>query len=237
MKRRCAKIAAWLTAVGTVLYPVAVVGAPAIQVTPLGHSFGDTALGQSSSQIVSVANVGSDPLTITALFWLWGSSSAFTIEPPPVPPTVLAPGASVDYEVFFTPTVVGYVYADLLVFNNDPQYTLVIVSVDGNGVEPAATPAEQAAQLVSFVDESVADGTLTGAGSGKSGANRLHAFQAMIETAAELVADGDTQAACEQLRDALRKADGDSKPPDFVTGPAAAEVAEQIQTLMEDLGC
>ena len=48
---------------------------------------------------------------------------------------------------------------------------------------------------------------------------------------------GDTSQACQQLLDANEKCDGDPKPPDFVTGSAAGELAGMIQALRASLGC
>ncbi|MBW2121929.1 MAG: hypothetical protein JRH07_08795, partial [Deltaproteobacteria bacterium] len=70
-----------------------------------------------------------------------------------------------------------------------------------------------------------------------SAEKRLRALRNMIESAGDLIEEGDIEEACGQLRDAYRKTDGEPRPPDFVTGEAAGELAEMLQDLMEDLGC
>ena len=51
--------------------------------------------------------------------------------------------------------------------------------------------------------------------------NRFAAFVSMIESAGDMIAAGDIVGACDQLASALAKTDGNPKPKDFVTGPAA----------------
>jgi hypothetical protein len=59
----------------------------------------------------------------------------------------------------------------------------------------------------------------------------------MIEAAGDLIEDGDIEQACGQLTAAYKKTDGQNKPPDFVSGPAAEELAAMIQELMDELEC
>jgi hypothetical protein len=91
--------------------------------------------------------------------------------------------------------------------------------------------------ILNFFDESVADGSLVGEGPGKSAENRLNALRNMLETAGNLIDAGDYQAACGQLMAVYKKTDGDPKAPDFVSGPAAIELAIMILDLMDNLGC
>jgi uncharacterized repeat protein (TIGR01451 family) len=97
---------------------------------------------------------------------------------------------------------------------------------------PVKTPEEQLADIASFVDEAVADGTLEGSGPGGSAENRLAVVIRWLGQAA----DGD-EINCSLLNNALLRTDGLSPPPDFVTGAAAAELAMRIQDLITRLGC
>ena len=99
------------------------------------------------------------------------------------------------------------------------------------------TPAEQIQEILDFVYESVAAGTLVGVGSGKPAKNKLNAFINMLEEARNLIGAELFAEACLQLQDAYKKCDGQSHPDDTVTGSAAPEVAEKIETLMESLSC
>jgi N-acetylneuraminic acid mutarotase len=95
-------------------------------------------------------------------------------------------------------------------------------------------------EILDFIEESVADGTLAGSGPGKSAQGRLGALINMIETAGDLIEANDPnllEDTCGQLHAALAKTDGQDPPPDFVTGPAAPQLAAMIEELMDSLEC
>lgn len=119
---------------------------------------------------------------------------------------------------------------------------LYVVGGDGglNAIEvftPGPTPSEQIDNTLDFIEDSVNDGDLEGDGPGKSADNRLNALINMIEEAGALIDDGQIAEACDQLQAALKKTDGQPKPPDFVTGDAALELAEIIQDIRSSLAC
>jgi DNA-binding beta-propeller fold protein YncE len=91
--------------------------------------------------------------------------------------------------------------------------------------------------ILGFFDASVADGTLEGDGPGKSAKGRLNALRNMLEMAGDLISVNDYEGACRQLNAASRKCDDVSRPPDFVAGPAVAELYYLIVELMDELGC
>ena len=99
---------------------------------------------------------------------------------------------------------------------------------------PSPNPTIDA--ILDFFDESVADGAL-GNGRGNSANGRLNALRNMLEMAGDLIDIGDIEGACGQLNAASRKCDGDSPPPDFVTGEAVSELYDMILELMAELGC
>lgn len=88
-----------------------------------------------------------------------------------------------------------------------------------------------------FFDDMVAFGNLEGVGPGNSADKRLNALRNMLEMANDLISIGDIEGACGQLHAALGKCDGESPPPDFVTGEAVPELADMIEELMTELGC
>jgi hypothetical protein len=98
-------------------------------------------------------------------------------------------------------------------------------------------PIDEIEEVLDFVDEAVGAGTLIGEGPGKSGDNRLNALINMLEEAQSLIEAGLYEDACDQLWSAYRKCDGDPRPPDFVTGPAADDLADMILLVMDELGC
>ncbi|MDB4303401.1 hypothetical protein N9934_01240 [Desulfosarcina sp.] len=91
--------------------------------------------------------------------------------------------------------------------------------------------------ILDFFDESVEDGILEGDGPGKSANGRLNALRNMLEMAGDLIGVNDYEGACGQLAAALKKCDGESRPPDFVAGPATSDLYDMILELMAELGC
>ena len=102
---------------------------------------------------------------------------------------------------------------------------------------PLIDPIEEIEETIDLVDESVEDGTLAGDGPGNSAKNRLNALRNKLEAARDLIGEGLYEDACDQLWSTYRKCDGNPRPPDFVTGDAAEDLADMILLLMDDLGC
>jgi hypothetical protein len=101
----------------------------------------------------------------------------------------------------------------------------------------SSEPIDEIEEILDFVDESVDVGTLTGDGPGNSGDNRLNALINMLEEAQSLIEAGLYDEACDQLWSTYRKCDGESRPPDFITGEAAEDLADMILLMMDELGC
>jgi hypothetical protein len=59
----------------------------------------------------------------------------------------------------------------------------------------------------------------------------------MLDAAGDLIVQGRGEEACQLLADAAARTDGAAPPPDFVTGPAAAELLQLITALRAALGC
>ena len=158
----------------------------------------------------------------------------------PTLPVVLAPNGILDVEIAYSPSVVGPCSETLEIVNNDPDESLVQVSLIGNGVVVELPPNAQIANILDSIDDWVANGSLAGDGPGRSAERRLNALRNMIETAGDLIDNGDIAGACVQLEDAYRKTDGltpPESPPDFVKGDAADDLAQMILDLMASLGC
>jgi hypothetical protein len=101
----------------------------------------------------------------------------------------------------------------------------------------ASPPQQQITGILAFFDASVTAGTLTGSGNGNSASGRRKALRNMIEAAGGLIQQGRTADACQQLADALNRADGNPTPPDFVAGTATPGLAQRIRDLRATLGC
>ncbi len=81
-----------------------------LEVTPLRVDFGRVALGATAEQVITVRNQGREPLSFTGSQLLDSSDGVFRIANEPVVANdLLAPGASVELRVAFTPSALGKV--------------------------------------------------------------------------------------------------------------------------------
>lgn len=217
-----------------------------IEVHPMSNDFGNVELDSSSTTIITISNVGNLYLIISDIYFLPGSSPDFSItmfpDPPgPIPPLDGGTVNSADVEITFCPSVEGGSSATLEISSNDPNNPLETVALQGVGVMTEPPPPVSIADILAFIDASVADGSLVGTGPGKSAVRRLNALRNQIEAAGDLIEDGLIEEACQQLLDAYRKCDGLGpleSPPDFVADwGASAELARKIQNLRISLGC
>ena len=91
------------------------------------------------------------------------------------------------------------------------------------------------ADILYFMDDAVIDERLFGTGSGRSAEGRMNAVYEKLGEADRLIEEELIGEAYGQLREVYRRTDGESRPPDFVAGPAATELAELIQYLADYL--
>jgi PKD repeat protein len=207
-----------------------------LAVSPIVHDYGDVELGLSSSMIFTVSNVcKSSGISVSDINLDVDSSPDFTITNAPQLPLILYLGDTVDVEVTFSPTVTEYQDAGLII-QSDDNNSIITVPINGMGVEVEPPPANVEIILAEF-DESGADGSLVGNGNGNSANGRRGALRNMIEAIDDLIEDGDLEGACQQLTDAYNRCDGLPKPPDFVAGSSASELASMLMQLKNNLGC
>lgn len=153
------------------------------------------------------------------------------------------PGGLVTIYITFNPGEAGSQSANLIIESNDPEQPKIIIPLSGRGFEIVLGDFDRDMDVdqndikivLYFFDESVKNGTLIGVGPGKSANNRLNALRNMLVSAGNLIGAGDTSGACTQLLDAYKKTDGQPKPPDFVAGEAASELAAMIEQLTGSL--
>ena len=208
---------------------------PALEVTPDIVDFGDVNAFTSLGMMVTISNNSGGVIAVNDIAVSGDPSFAFTaLDPPGGQPITLQPGEDVFVTVTFSPISVSEVAlgGSLTVTSDEP---VVSVQLIGNGLEGAVD--EQSTVLEAAGDAAIADGALVGSGSGESAGGRLNAFANIIEASGDLIEAGFIEDACEQLRSALRRVDGDPRPPDFVTGEAAELIATQIEFLRTSLGC
>ena len=154
----------------------------------------------------------------------------------PVTFTVTAGGGSLDI-VDTTTDTEGFAQATLTLGPDAGTNTVEVavaeistpVTFNATGCEPTVE------DVLDFIYVSVEDETLLGDGPAKSAEKRLCALVNMLEEAQRLIEEELIEEACEQLEDAYLRTDGESRPPDFVAGPAASELAALIQRLMDSM--
>ena len=207
---------------------------PEIDVFPLAVDFGQVDIGDSSTMIVTVSNLGQGALVLyeTTL----SGPAEFVLEPVTTPLEVLG-GETLDLWLTFSPTVEGALFADLALLSNDGDETWQSLPVTGEGVVASVPPAQQVIDLLAFIEESAASGDLEGAGPGRSAAGRFGALVNMIESAGEDIRLGNYSEACDTLDDVLKRTDGLSPPPDFVSGVATIELTIRVNTLKDSINC
>ena len=100
------------------------------------------------------------------------------------------------------------------------------------------TPLEQIHAIIDFFDNGVAGGNLSGIGkTEQAAAGKVKAFSNMLRQAQHLIENENTEGACGLLMEAYKKVDGTSRPPNFIGGSAAPELASKINALIQDLNC
>jgi hypothetical protein len=215
-------------------FTVAPAALPELEVSPLAVDFGQVEVGATATAVVTVSNLGAGTLTVyeTGLF----GAPEIGLEAVALP-LAIPTNSTADLALLFSPGSEATFSAELSLVSNDGDETFLSVPIIGQGVITPVPPAEQVIDILLFIEASVANETLAGDGPGRSGERRLGALVNMIEAAGEDIALGDIVSACTQLDDAYNRTDGLSPPPDFVTGPAADELAERIAALRETLGC
>jgi hypothetical protein len=99
-----------------------------------------------------------------------------------------------------------------------------------------ALPPFSAEELLEFFDAAVAHGDLTGvSSSAKKAAKELDNFRKRLELVADKESKGNDQAEISQILVALKEIDGDSSPPDSVTGAAVPRLVEILRAMLAGL--
>jgi hypothetical protein len=215
---------------------VLTIGPPLLEATPSAVDFGDVwAIWDAAVEVVTLTNVGDEDVTLGDIDLSGDSSGYLSVLHAPASGTVLEPGDTAEVEVCFAPDEIGDFSGTLLVESDDPVGPTLEVPLGGAGVDAGLGASEMLEIILGLFEEYVDAGLLEGVGPGNSASKRLSALYNMLEIALGLVNEGDYDGALEQLEAALKKTDGVSKPPDFVTGEAASRLAFLIEVVIEEL--
>jgi hypothetical protein len=207
---------------------------PAIEVSLAAVDFGQVRVGAFAEQFLIVSNVGDAPLTLTSAILEQEDTFQFYTTGLRQAAVTLQAGENTVLGVLYAPAVEGTAAATLVLLSDDPNTSRLEIPVSGEGVVPLAC-AQQIQAIVTFFDESVAAGTLTGIGWGRSAVYRLQALRYLLLTAQAFIEQKNYGMAEAALKAVLLKIDGQSRPGDFAAGPAAAELEARIRLLLEDL--
>ncbi len=128
---------------------------PDIAVNPTSKNFGDVVLGSSASQTFVVSNTGCADVVVSGTELIGANADQFSIVSGGGAFT-LAPNATRNVVVSFTPTSEGSKSATLRFANNDPDENPLDVSLTGNGIkivlfcELSVSPTSHNFGLVAF---------------------------------------------------------------------------------------
>ncbi len=109
-----------------------------IRVTPSLYDFGTLTVGDSATTVVTVANVGSGPLTIDSWTYVATDADLTVVDPGAFAstPAVLEPGASTELVVRYTPSAGGGDEASLEIRSDDADTPATGATHLGNGDDP-----------------------------------------------------------------------------------------------------
>jgi hypothetical protein len=111
---------------------------PELRVSPASLNFGEVQTGVSRTLPITLSNAGNTSLSITEMALVGDNAGLFTLldNPAPLP---LGPGEAVVIEIAFAPGTLGSKDASLRVTSDDPDRSVLHVSLAGSGVAPGGS--------------------------------------------------------------------------------------------------
>lgn len=193
--------------------------------------FGMVDFGSSKIDIVTVTNNGPGNLIVTTS--MIDHSRFELLEAGSI---VIEENASEDFCVEFTPGTELESTAVLdLQIGSGASAQIISVGLIGNGGE-CTNPTTLVDMILEFFDDSVADGTLVGMGSGYRANRRLRAMRNRIRAIDFLIREGYDNAAIFVTFTTILRSDGENQPRDLVEGAATEELNGQLELLFVLLG-
>jgi hypothetical protein len=192
--------------------------------------FGSISLGTTSITTVTIYNKESLAVEVTGIAFLSDGCPDFTVINQNKF-TLVPAGGKLEVDVAFAPSVTGDCSNVLRIWTNSP--IPITVAFNGTGVVSQAILIHKIKEIRAYMDA-----MMFGNGPGKSAHYRLHTIRKMVSIAALQIENGQHQAAYHKLSSIYKKADGLSKPVDFLTSDPTEErhstvgLAELIKDLM-----
>jgi len=210
---------------------------PEIVVYPatLAHDFGDVNIGDSTTYVVQIQNVGNGEMEVNSV--TLDGSADFAITSAPAMPFTIAPSEAilVDIEITYTPSAAGAASTTVAIESNDEDESLVEVALTGAGVAVEVPPIQQIQDIIDSFNNSIDLGTIVGYGPGNSPEKRVKALRNMLKSASDLIIAEDYAQAIAQLESIAKKTDGEIRPPDFIVGDDVASFNLMVNNLIDDL--
>ena len=121
----------------TLLLPVTlnVTGNPQISIAPMAIDFGELIVGNTSTEQVSITNIGTDSLIISDMYFENGQ--AFGFANTVTLPVEIAPLASETLDLLFNPSLDGLELDSLWIISNASNQDTAVVAFEGTGLTPA----------------------------------------------------------------------------------------------------
>jgi hypothetical protein len=168
-------------------------------------------------------------------------TGVFTLEDVPSTPSPLLPGFPVEITVVFSPLEEGSFSATLIVsysYFDFSSMTLVQkteeLPLHGQGIE-SSSPTDMIAELITYYDQALNDGSIYGVGRGRSAPQKALAVRHLLYSAQWLIDAGHLRWARLVLESVARHTDGALRPKDFVDGPGLAEFHSKLMDLIAAL--
>jgi hypothetical protein len=206
------------------------------------YDFGPVEAGSTKTTAISITNLENTSTTITGLVFANTDCSGFAVVSAPASMPIAA-NETIEVEVRFTPSTKGICTDTLRIYNGNPFPYLVTLT--GTGIEAKSEQPNpfdvsrpyltQIEEIKSFMQKSIANENLQGAGKGKEADKRLKALNKMLIITSHLIENGYLEAARNKLVSIYKKTDGKANPKDFVTGANAPELASKIDELIASL--
>lgn len=108
--------------------------------TPDPVAFGDVAVGQNASRMVTLANDGDYPMQSQQLIAVTGRPDVFFLTDDTCAGQTINPGQSCTVVAHFKPTASGAQDASLFIINGNQNPPVNQIGLNGNGVEPGGQP-------------------------------------------------------------------------------------------------
>lgn len=120
-------------------------------VTPASYDFGSLEVGLTATTVLTVANVGEGPITVSDWEYLAGDSDLHVIDAGglTVLPAVIDAGTSTDVTIEYTPSAAGADDGSFGVTSNDPDEPLIVAQQYGNATE--VDPCDGFSQTVTLL--------------------------------------------------------------------------------------